>query len=179
MKLISLMIAFLILLFVPVAVIAQSADGSSEIGTGILGIVIAVASTLIMALGIGGSSLRNALRRIQADHVDFAKIDRAVEIMLQKVGIPATFADYIGDIIAQLATRADNILDRPWYETLKEIIIDEISRRSALQIGDLTEDAIAPAVVPNRAARIHLANKLVSSPQADKLVKDVVAKISP
>lgn len=171
MKTVSLVIATIVLLLVPIAVIAQDATPTSDIGSGILGIVIAFVSTVLVAFGIGGVSLRSAIKKIHQDHVDFEEIDKAVEKMLSRIGIPKGISDIIGDIVAQVATRGPDLIGPPIMTTIKEIFIDEISRRSAMSVSALTENFVTPHLVSNRTSRVEVATALINSPMVGQLLK--------
>jgi hypothetical protein len=169
--------ALSLLVLAPVAVVAQNATDGVNVGEGIIGIVIAAVATLLTAFGIGKATVGSAMKKLHVDYVDFDKVDKSVEAMLDRWGVPDTLADYIGDIVAQLATRGPSLLSKPFLQTVKEIFLDEFSRRSAIEAANLLADPVDPALVDSRSARSRVAEKLVSDERFDAIIRNVSTKL--
>jgi hypothetical protein len=176
-KKLTLVLAMLVLLLVPFTAAAQAPVEESA-GQGILGLFIAVASTLIVAFGVGGLSLRSTVSKIHKDNVDFEAVDKAVEKMLLRVGIPSKVGDIIGDIVAQLATRGPELIGKSFFQIVKEIFIDEMSRRSAMDVASMSGGEIEPRLVANRTSRIRVAEDIASSNTFRMVVESVTPKSS-
>lgn len=177
MKRIILLIALTISL-VPSIVIAQSdAATSTTPAAGILGIVVSIIFGGLTALGVAKGILRERLKRVQADLVDFDEVDSAVEHMLAKVGISDGLADLIGDIVAQVATRVQDFGEKPLLTIVREIFVDEISRRSAIQVADLAANQVGPATVSTRASRSAFAQAVAEKAQFSDVVQAKSSKL--
>lgn len=174
MTFISFVVACLVLLLVPISVMAQNGEASSDAQSGLFGLIIAVASTVLIAFGIGGSSVRRALRKIHTDNVDFDKVDGIVETMLGKIGLPPLFADIIGDVVAWLAVKGPSLLGRDWMSIVKEMIIDEVSRRSAKEVSEISQGTVPPELVANRTSRFRFAETLVKKPIVQKAIMEKI-----
>lgn len=176
MKLSRIVGTFLIILFLAVApalVFAQ--DGSTvDVTGGIIGVVFSSIFGALAALGVATGIVRQRLRRVHAELVDFDEIDRAVEKMLKF--LPDVIADYIGDAVAQLATNVHRFGEEPTMDVLRDIFIDEISRRSAVAVTEMTGGAASTKTLANREARSALASKIASSPLFEEIAHEKAKK---
>jgi hypothetical protein len=153
-----------------VTAFTQEVGGRADISGGIIGLVVTVVISLFGAFGLSQIAAARKLSKARIDIVDVDEIDRAVETMLGKVGIPHTLADYIGDIVALASKQAPNFFTQPLMVTVKNIIIDEISRRSAIDAAKLVEGHVSADLLANRASRTLMAEDLVGTSQVQALI---------
>lgn len=173
-----LLILFAVLLMSSVATVtafAQESGVGLDISGGILGIFVSIVASVLVAFGLANSVAGKKMAKIRVDVVDFDEVDKAVETMLGKIGVPKGFADYAGDIIAQVITHGPDFFSKPLMVVVKEMITDEFSRRSAIQAAALLNNMVSPDLLVNRTARAVVAEKIVNTSEVQSLISKKIA----
>jgi hypothetical protein len=165
--------AFLIvglLLVAPVMAFAAGTVTVDTLGVSIVTVVIALVGAILGIFGVRNTSAGKLVDKIVKENTDVDAIDKAVEDMLTRVGIPIQLADYIGDIVAIVATNVDAYKGKSLLQIVIAVFTDEFVRRSAIEAANLAGNQIPANLLSNGTAREYAAKVIAITPQAQSIM---------
>jgi hypothetical protein len=137
-----------------------------------LALLIAFGGPLLKLIGIGGTVISAVAKSIRKNFVTYERVDKITEALLAGFGVPALFADWVGDVVAKILTEAPQLIEAS-VEQKSDVVASAytklpVNKASALLTVNGT------AVVPRNVMQVSFARKRIAS----KLAAQVIPTIS-